>query len=573
MPVIRRPLLCGVLTLLACGGSDTQPLPNDDAGNDVVTPADAGSDSIAPGDAGPVDAAPDVPSCADLDSDGYGVGAACDPQKLDCDDANPLVNPKMMELADDGLDNDCKGGDLVAATGPGYYVDGANGSCSDSLKLGTKAQPYCTVAMAVTDAYQNTQIGDPVGRAIFVAKGTYPLTFGTPKSMRVYGGYEGTNWSFDPVANETILGGNDYVEDLDSQDCRVKKACVGQCVCLDNFEWISINAAANVVLKSFTIAGGNKPSHPLFMVRVNSSGHVEIADSKITGGKGLQNVALEVAVTATDTWLLRNRIHGGSPAGSGQTASVFAVNNHGTATLFGNVVEAGPGATGATAVAVQNYGTMRLVANVLNPGDQGGNALYSYGYLNLQQQNPPRPGIGFAVHNALFGGRGINGSRGVLSNSPLDLVDNVIGDRTSTPLDWSKRPIETAVALDVGFASTTTLQNNLFFSLVYTNEPNPPNVAANRHVFSHSKVTTTFLDLIGDVNTCTWTGCKASSANIVGDPGFVDAATNFHLAPGSACIDKGTSPNASMTGGLGLLDVDRELRPKASGFDIGVDER
>jgi hypothetical protein len=571
---MRRTALSLVLLSLACGGSDVTPSPAPDAGVDVAVTPDAGPDVVTPTDGAAPDVVDAAPTCTDLDGDGYGVGPACDPKKLDCDDTNPLVNPRMAELADDGLDNDCQGGDLKAATGPGYYVDGSNPSCSDTLKLGTKAQPYCSVAMAVLDAYQNTPINDPVGRSIFVAKGTYPLQTGTPKSMRVYGGYDGTTWKFDPVANETIIGGNDFVEDLDSRDCRIQKNCTGQCVCLDNGEWFSINVDANVVLKSFTFSGGNKPSHPLKMILVNSTGHVEITDSKITNGKGLQNVAIDVAVTANDTWLIRNRLHGGVPAGSGASASVFAVNSHGKSTLWGNVIESGPGAAGSVAVGVQNYGTMRLVANVINPGDQGGLANDSYGYLNLQQAQPPRPGIGFAVHNVIYGGRGVQSSRGVLSNSPLDLVDNVLGDRTSIPLDWSKRPTTgSASALDVGFSSTTTLQNNLFHQLVYTNEPNPPNVAANRHLVIHSKQTTAYLELVGDVNTCTWTGCKASSANLVGTPGFVDPANDFHLALGSPCIDKGITSVGSMTDGLGLVDVDRELRPKGPGFDIGVDEK
>ncbi len=44
------------------------------------------------------------------DGDGYGTGNGR--LGLDCNDRDFLINPGMLELADDSKDNDCAGGDL-----------------------------------------------------------------------------------------------------------------------------------------------------------------------------------------------------------------------------------------------------------------------------------------------------------------------------------------------------------------------------------------------------------------------------------------------------------------------------
>ena len=58
-----------------------------------------------------------LPTCTDLDTDGYGNPAAppCPHPEPDCDDSNPDINPGILEtpfrgdLYSDGLDNDCDG--------------------------------------------------------------------------------------------------------------------------------------------------------------------------------------------------------------------------------------------------------------------------------------------------------------------------------------------------------------------------------------------------------------------------------------------------------------------------------
>ena len=106
----------------ACGGTDCDD--SDAAVNpDAVEVCDDAIDNDCDGAIDMFDDDCDVP-CTDNDEDGYAVdGGECGP--IDCDDANPAVNPGVVESKDagnceDGIDNDCDG-----------LVDAGDDGCGD----------------------------------------------------------------------------------------------------------------------------------------------------------------------------------------------------------------------------------------------------------------------------------------------------------------------------------------------------------------------------------------------------------------------------------------------------------
>ncbi len=98
---VRMLLLATTLTLASCAAGTE---------GDVLTPRaeTGGPGDLDAGDTGTTD--PDtsgledakLPPITDGDGDGYAL-------EDDCDDGNPLINPGAIEVAGDGVDNDCNG--------------------------------------------------------------------------------------------------------------------------------------------------------------------------------------------------------------------------------------------------------------------------------------------------------------------------------------------------------------------------------------------------------------------------------------------------------------------------------
>ena len=104
-------------------GEDPGSVTFDSAGSFTVTLRV--TDSAGAGDPTPatrsISVVNPLPSCTDSDDDGFArEGGSCGP--IDCDDANPAVNPDAPEICTDGTDNDCYGltdaGDPAALEGP-----------------------------------------------------------------------------------------------------------------------------------------------------------------------------------------------------------------------------------------------------------------------------------------------------------------------------------------------------------------------------------------------------------------------------------------------------------------------
>lgn len=74
--------------------------------------------------------------CQDLDGDGYGnpASAHCSHPELDCDDADPAVNPGASEICGNGIDDDCDSfadsEDPDCASSPGWSAGGSEAEAS-----------------------------------------------------------------------------------------------------------------------------------------------------------------------------------------------------------------------------------------------------------------------------------------------------------------------------------------------------------------------------------------------------------------------------------------------------------
>jgi hypothetical protein len=112
----------------------------------------------------------------DVDVDGFGGGApvgafGCFPPEagtvgevfgIDCDDADPLVNPDAIEVCGDDIDNDCVGGDKSCGpigqfqifNGPPWVNDPPVYSCIEACALlfgGVDTDYHCSTSGAVLD--------------------------------------------------------------------------------------------------------------------------------------------------------------------------------------------------------------------------------------------------------------------------------------------------------------------------------------------------------------------------------------------------------------------------------------
>jgi hypothetical protein len=165
------------------------------------------------------------------------------------------------------------------------------------------------------------------------------------------------------------------------------------------------------------------------------------------------------------------------------------------------------------------------------------------------------PAPAWLVNNSLRARVGV--SVGSLDASPeLNLVNNIVHGASS------------AMSIESEFGGPqTTLKNNDFIardclvSVELSPSDSPPTCVAS----------------LAALAACAWDGCASASGNLRVSPHY-DAAGSLRIAPGSPCIDAGTTPNsfggAWVAGFAALLspDVNGDARPSGAAWDIGSDE-
>ena len=136
------------------------------------------------------------------------------------------------------------------------------------------------------------------------------------------------------------------------------------------------------------------------------------------------------------------------------------------------------------------------------------------------------------VTNCIFTANGAAGQGGGISNVWSDLV------ATHCTFSGNTAEISAGAIMSMGVGSTTTVTNCILWSDV-----------GGELDTGFATLLVTYSDIQGG-----WDG----EGNIDADPLFTGAAGDFHLAPGSPCIDAGTN---DPPGGLPVTDIEGNPRP------------
>lgn len=478
---------------------------------------------------------------------GYAAAASAEP---DCDDDSPTAFPGAPEVADDGIDQDCNGEDVVTQVGAEVYVDSGDPDCQEEV-AGTREAPNCTmqVGAGLLDA----------GGTMYVAGGEYVRE--RILGGRTYrGGYDPTDWSHDPEGHPSITrqpedDGSGWV-DLDS--LTVGRASTSDAPTLvEDFVVLgSSNATLTVGLTSYATGDvtfrriradgqGQDAVGADFLQTTGAwiqDGNVVIEDSVIGGGWGLtcqiiymtggsltvRNTELsgcEAPTTATGLELRQGQAvfedttvtldGGGTARGVLVQTGAQAYLTGTTLTIHGDAASYGAVATGADA-------RLEIKASALF-GSNAGSA-ETAGVLVEDHATL------VAANSLFYGGLGTGGaSSGILvrTSGVATVVNSLIDGGAS----------DEAAAVRADNATVTLVANNLW--------------GLDQNLLIAGALDSSSLD---EIEGCAWEGCEEANLNRSEDPGFVDWESGSpELRADSVMVDGGIDPTE-----FGIV-VDRDL--------------
>jgi hypothetical protein len=252
------------------------PAPATDGDYDVCVEATDEAGNIG---AGPCVTLSVVTPLVDFDLDGFD-------STIDCDDADPTINPGAEDLPDVGfVDANCDGIDGDETDAVFVSVSG-----SDSATCGPMVEPCGTVQWGVVQA-NALGLGN-----VYVAAGDYTESVALADGIDVYGGYDSTGWSRNPAQHVSRVTGVDGA--IEGAAMTLLADAISSATIVADLTLVGPDAAG-------TLPGGQGRSSYVVVVR-NSTGALEIRGNLIQSGTGSAGSGGIDGVAA-----------GGSPAGGG----------------------------------------------------------------------------------------------------------------------------------------------------------------------------------------------------------------------------------------------------------------
>lgn len=428
--------------------------------------------------------------CGISDDDADGDGAVCDDLcPFDANKAAPGVcgcgvpdaGQWGPELADDGLDNDCSDGDLVASDATGVFV-AENG---DDANPGTKAEPKATLSEANAVALAESKV-------VFVARGLYAHNNAANVVVSTYGGYTPGTWQRDVAANPTIvesdsaamqIAGDAVVEGLVIRTTSASTSCLG-----------------------VRISSHDQPIE------------VHLVGNTITPGACKSSTGVHVwgwsDGSLVDAHVVGNDIQGGE--GTSYITGV-SIDYGAHAVVEGNTIDCGDHPTGyTTGISVEYDGaSAEILNNVVLAGRGVGN-----GYARGIEAN--YDATVFVANNYVHGGLGANYAHAItIGEATATIVNNII--------DPGEALVQKSHGIRVSSLGTTTVVNNDIHG-----------ATADCLLRDGGN---TCINNLNTINACSWSGCGGAQGNLSVAPMLVGGG-DYHLLTQSPLVDAGVDPSA-----------------------------